>query len=164
MSENRKDEYFKLKLRRTKRVKNIVGCIVLVLFIIFLSLYFWRSLILAEIGESTGEEFDRLESLSDDLLYTYAIFLLLTIIAFIIFLGVVKKYYKAKKEFEQSKFGVEDASRRLIISGQEKQQQSQQVIINPPSASNLDNMKNCIHCGNLMKISSVFCDKCGKQQ
>lgn len=141
MSKNRKDEYFKLKLRRTKRVKNIVGCIVLVLFIIFLSLYFWRSL-----------------------LYIYGPFLLLTIIAFIIFLGVVKKYYKAKKEFEQSKFGVEDASRRLIISGQEKQQQSQQVIINPPSASNLDNMKNCIHCGNLMKISSVFCDKCGKQQ
>lgn len=57
---------------------------------------------------------------------------------------------------------------RLKVAEQSKQQQSQQVVIQQapqtPVPETSTNMKHCIHCGNMIKLAAIFCDKCGKEQ
>jgi len=51
--------------------------------------------------------------------------------------------------------------------------QSQQVVIQQapqipvpqtPAPETSTNLKHCIHCGNMIKVAAIFCDKCGKEQ
>ncbi len=68
---------------------------------------------------------------------------------------------------------IELAEKSKPSPAQPQQQQTQQVIIQQapqipvpqtPASETSTNMKNCIHCGALIKPAAKFCDECGKGQ
>jgi len=61
----------------------------------------------------------------------------------------------------------------VVEKSKPQQTQSQQVVIQQapqipvpqtPAPETSTNLKHCIHCGNMIKLAAIFCDKCGKEQ
>jgi len=78
-----------------------------------------------------------------------------------------------KKCHRKHTMKIEVAEKSKPSPAQPQQQQTQQVIIQQapqipvpqtPAPETSTNMKHCIHCGNMIKLAAIFCDKCGKEQ
>jgi len=84
-----------------------------------------------------------------------------------------KCHRKHTMKMELAKKKMELAEKSKPLPAQLPQQQTQQVIIHQapqipvpqtPAPETSTNMKNCIHCGALIKPAAKFCDECGKGQ